>query len=714
MNVLQILPELNIGGVERGTVDLARYLMANDHKAIVVSGGGRLVRELDVIGARHYRLPVGRKSPFTIIAMTGKLCGIIRRENVDIVHARSRVPAWIAFFACKITDTSLVTTAHGYYKNFFTSQVMGWSKFVVAASHVIARHMVDDFKVPRHKIRLIPRGVDLKHFRYIDPLKKRKTGDTAQGNLREGLFTIGIISRLTPIKGHIYLIKAVSIVSRIIPKLKLLIVGEPSPGKEGYKKELELLVRRLGLSQVVEFTGWRENIPGMLSRLDLLVLPTITKEAFGRVIVEAQACGVPVIATRIGGITDLVADGATGLLVTPEDTDSLKNAILRIAKDRGLTRRLAIQARKNVEEKFSLDKMAERTLGLYRQAIETLSILVIKISAIGDVILSVPSIRAIRGRYPNATIKVLVGQESRQVFKGCPYVDEVIVCDLKGRHRSFPGFWRLGSLLRGSHFNMVIDLQNSRKSHLLAFLSMTPLRFGYRNGKLSFLLNKTVDGPKDRIDPVSHQFRTLKLAGIKPFDKHLELWPQEEEEEWAENFIKANWIDLSRQKPVGISPMASSRWLSKNWPLQNVALLCDELARRFNARVIVTGTDENAEALRSISSMTKSKPIIAAGKTDILQLAALIKRCSVFITTDSASMHIASCVNTPFVALFGPTDPSRHAPDSAKCSLLRGRTKCGPCYKTGCAKDYKCMKKITAEEVLKAVERHMTHEHIAA
>ena len=146
-------------------------------------------------------------------------------------------------------------------------------------------------------------------------------------------------------------------------------MGEPSPGKEGYKKELELLVRRLGLSQVVEFTGWRENIPGMLSRLDLLVLPTITKEAFGRVIVEAQACGVPVIATRIGGITDLVADGATGLLVTPEDTDSLKNAILRIAKDRGLTRRLAIQARKNVEEKFSLDKMAERTLGLYRQAI---------------------------------------------------------------------------------------------------------------------------------------------------------------------------------------------------------------------------------------------------------------------------------------------------------------------------------------------------------
>ncbi|MBL7068436.1 MAG: lipopolysaccharide heptosyltransferase II [Candidatus Omnitrophica bacterium] len=710
MNVLQILPELNIGGVERGTVDLARYLMANDHKAVVVSGGGRLVRELDMIGARHYRLPVGKKSLITMAGMVGKLCEIIKRENIDIVHARSRVPGWIAFFACKITKRPFITTAHGYYKNIFTSQVMGWSKFVIAASHVIARHMIDGFKIPRSKIKFIPRGVDLNRFEFGEPKEKRIKKRDLPGLARDGGFTVGVISRLTPIKGHIYLIKALSVVSRMVPKLKLLIVGEPSPGKEGYKRELELLVRRLGLSQVVEFTGWKEDIPEVMSQLDLLVLPSVTQEAFGRVIIEAQACGVPVVATRIGGIVDLIEDGVNGLLVTPEDIQALTESMLKIYKDPESAQRLAVEARRNVEEKFSLDKMAQRTVDLYKETIESRNILVIKVSALGDVILSMPSLGAIRSKYPNATIKVLVGLESRQVFKGCPYIDEVIVCDFKGRDRSMKSLWRLGALLRNSNFDMVIDLQNNRRSHILAFLSLAPLRFGYSNGKLSFLLNKKVEGPKDYIDPVSHQFRTLNLAGIKSDNKRLKLWPQEEEEEWAEGFIKANWVNLSKQRLIGISPRASRRWSSKNWPVQNVALLCDELARRFNTRVVITGTKDDIREAHSIRSMAKSKPIIAAGKTDILQLAALIKRCSIFITTDSAAMHIASCVKTPFIALFGPTEHERHAPVSAEYTVIAKELKCRPCYRPTCGKGYKCMKKISVEDVMNAVERYLGYE----
>jgi len=710
MNVLQILPELNIGGVERGTVDLARYLMANDHKAVVVSGGGRLVKELDMIGARHYRLPVGKKSIITMVAMVGRLCEIIKRENIDIVHARSRVPAWIAFFSCKITKTSLVTTAHGYYKNIFTSQVMGWSKFVIAASHAIARHMIDDFKTPRSKIRFIPRGVDLNRFAFSDPKEKRIKKKDLSGPSRDDGFAVGVISRLTPIKGHTHLIKALSVISRMAPKVKLLIVGEPSPGKEGYKRELELLVRRLGLSQVVEFTGWREDIPEVMSQLDLLVLPTVTQEAFGRVIIEAQACGVPVVATRIGGIVDLVEDGVNGLLVTPEDTQALTKAILRIFKDPALAQRLAAEARRNVEDKFSLDKMAQRTVELYKEAVGSLNILAIKISALGDVILSIPSLRAIRNKYPNATIKVLVGLESRQVFKGCPYIDEIIVCDFKNRDKSAKSLWRLGGLLRNSNFDMVIDLQNNRRSHILAFLSLAPLRFGYRNGKLSFLLNKKIEGPKDCVDPVSHQFRTLNLAGIKSENKRLELWPQQEEEEWAENFIKANWVDLSRQRLIGISPRASRRWVSKNWPAQNVALLCDELARRFNTRVLITGTKDDIKEVHSIRSMAKTRPIVAAGKTDILQLAALIKRCSVFITTDSAAMHIASCVKTPFIALFGPTEHQRHMPVHTEHTVIAKELRCRPCYKPTCGRGYKCMKKIGVEDVISAVEGYMGYE----
>ena len=708
MNVLQVLPELKIGGVERGTVDLAKYLVAGDHKAVVASGGGRLVRELDMIGARHYTLPIGRKSPFTMIRMVGKLCDIIKRENIDIVHARSRIPAWIAYMACSITKTPFITTAHGYYKNIFASQVMGWGKFVIVVSNIIARHMVDDFKVPQRKIKLIPRGVDLNSFKFKDPKEKRRA-QYEKGNTG---FTVGVISRLSPIKGHAYLIRAMAVVSRVIPKLKVLIVGEPSPGKEGYKEELMLLVKRLGLSDIVQFTGWKEDIPLVLSGLDLLVLPTVIPEAFGRVIIEAQACGVPVVATAVGGVVELIENNESGILVEPQDVKSLERAIFKIARDPGLASRLALNGRKRVEAEFSLEKMAKNIITFYKKIINKRSILVIKISALGDVILAVPSLRALRQKFPKAEIKVLVGPESRQVLRGCPYIDEVIICNLNKRDRSLRGLLRLGSNLRNSNFDMVIDLQNNKISHILAALSFAPLRYGYNNSKFSFLLNRKVAQIPGAIDPVSHQFRTLNLLGIKNNDKELELWPSEDEEKWADDFIKNNWVDLNTQKLIGINPRASRKWISKAWPLESTALLCDELARRYNIRVVVTGTKEDLEDARALRSLTKSKPILAAGKTDILKLAALIKKCSLFITTDSATMHIASSMNTPFVALFGPTSPGRHTPPGPKNTVIQHKFDCSPCYKSTCQRNYKCMKSITVDEVLSRAEKVLKNERI--
>ena len=139
MNILQILPSLDVGGVETGTVDLAKYLVLRGHKAITVSSGGRLVRELDAIGARHYNLPVGKKSLFSMIMMIKALREIIRKEDIEIVHARSRVPALIAYFACKLSNKAFITTAHGYYKKHLMSEAMGWGKYVIVASNIMAK-----------------------------------------------------------------------------------------------------------------------------------------------------------------------------------------------------------------------------------------------------------------------------------------------------------------------------------------------------------------------------------------------------------------------------------------------------------------------------------------------------------------------------------------------------------------------------------------------
>src|SRR3989338_1650984 len=189
MKILQILPELNVGGVETGTVDLAKYLQEHNHQSVVVSNGGVLVGELESVNIRHYRLPVHKKSFWTMMSCIQRLEKIIRQEKVDIVHARSRVPAWIAFFACRRTKTAFLTTCHGYYGNHFFSRVMGWSKLVIAPSEVIGRHMIDDFSVLPENVRIIPRSVDLKKFDISrDPFCSRTR------------YTISIIGRITPLK----------------------------------------------------------------------------------------------------------------------------------------------------------------------------------------------------------------------------------------------------------------------------------------------------------------------------------------------------------------------------------------------------------------------------------------------------------------------------------------------------------------------------------
>jgi len=693
MNILQILPTLDAGGVETGTVDLARYLVSKGHKAIVVSGGGKLVKELDEAGVRHYSLPVGEKSLVTIIRMIGRLARIIRAEDIDIVHARSRIPALIAYFASRATDRKFITTAHGHYKKHLLSEVMGWGRYVIVASNAMAKHMMSVFGVPIHRIRLIPRGVDLSRFSFRDP----KGYETKA-------FTVGMVARITPLKGHLDFIKACAILLRKIPRLKIIIVGQAP--KEKYREDIDLLVKSLGMSSAVEFAGSKEDVSSVMKGLDVLVSATVTQEAFGRSIIEAQASGVPVVATAVGGVVDIIEDEKTGLLCPPSNPEAMADGIFRIYKERDLRLRLAGGARLKVERDYTLEQMAEKTIAVYEETMKSLNILVIKMSALGDVVLSIPSLRAIRNKYPQSAIRVLVGLRSREALDNCPYVDGRIVCDFEGRDRGLAGVRRIGNMLRKECFDIVIDLQNNRKSHLLGFLSMARLRYGYDNGKWSALLNRKIKDDAPFLDPIEHQFRTLNMAGIKPEDKSLEIWPSASDEAEAARFLDENWIKTG-QELVGINVRASARWFSKNWPPAYIVELCDLLARERNIRVVLTGSKSDAGLAVEIARRSKSKPIIAAGRTSVTELAALIKRCNVFVTPDSAPMHIAAAVKTPFIAFFGPTDPARHMPPAQKSAVMRHELKCGPCYNPHCFKDFKCMRSIKPKEVFDQIQRFL-------
>jgi lipopolysaccharide heptosyltransferase II len=699
MKVLQILPELNLGGVERGTIDLARELKRRNYQAFIISNGGVLVKELESCGARHIKLPVHKKSLFPILFNITKVAKVLQDERIDIVHARSRVPALIAFLACRRTGTTFVTTCHGYYSQNFFSRVMGWGKYVIVSSNAIAQHMIEDFGVPIERVRLIPRGVDLREFVF----QKKPKG-----------FTIGVVSRLTPIKGHKYFLQALAKVIRVVPQARALIVGEISPGKEKYKEELMVLTRRLSIDKFVEFIGQENNLPKLLARLNILVLPTVVPEAFGRVLIEAGACGVPVIATRVGGVVDIIQDGVNGILVTPGDAADLASAIIKLCNEPQLSQRLTLAARKNVEENFTLQQMVKKTIQVYEEAQRTLKILAIKLSALGDIILAIPSLRALHENFPTAYITVLVSSDYRSVLQNCPYIHQILEIYPDGRkHTPYPflfsifanlikkDIFQVSSLLRKLNFDIVVDLQNNRKSHLLAYLSGCNRRYGYKNGKFSFLLNRTVREIKTPISPIEHQSRSLKLLGIESIKGDLELWPDENDKNWAEDFLKAQRKDQTTPL-IGINLGASPKWPSKRWQIEKFVAIIDKM-QNAGFEVVITGKGPDRQLMNELKQLTNNHFIDALDMTSIMQLACLIKRCNVYITSDSAPLHIAYAMKTPVVALFGPTDPRRHALFSTKQIIVKKDIDCSPCYKGRCRK-HSCMEKISAEEVFEAVK----------
>jgi len=694
MKVLQILPELRVGGVETGTVDFARYLVEHGHQAVVVSKGGELVADLEKIGVKHYRLEVKQKNLLTMFWAMKKLEQILIEEKVDIVHARSRVPAWIAYFACRNTRTSFVTTCHGYYSKHPFSRVMGWSKFVIVPSQVIGHHMIQDFGVLPESIRCIPRSVDLRKFDI--PRSDRQTNKSP---------TIAIVGRITPLKGHEYFLRAMAAVVRAKPYVKIWVIGDAPAEKESYKEGLLALTKHLGLTSHVEFLGSRKDIPQLLSQVDVLVLSTVTQESFGRVILEAQAAGANVVATRVGGVVELIDEGKTGLLVAPKEPEEMAQAVIKILEDKTLAREMVENAKKKILSQYTLDHMATQTIKVYRELCEHLNILVIKLSAVGDVLLITPSLKALREKYPLARIFCLIGKDARQILQSCPYIDEIIVYDPQQKHKRWWKLWKLGKVLRQHNFDKVIDFQNNRKSHLLSFLSFCPERYGYHNKKWGFLLSRGIKDDQGPMPAVEHQFRILRHLDVTPGSSpKLEMWPSKEDGRYIQELLDSHWV-AQGMRLVGINVAASSRWPTKNWPAEYIAKLCDLLATK-NIRVFLTGLEKDKEVVKKIIKSAKSKPMDLTGKTNLLQLAMLIKKAAVFITPDSAAMHIAAAMNTAFVALFGPTDPVRHVPPSGRSKIIYLKPECAPCYQGQCAvKTHICMKNITPEQVALEIDR---------
>ena len=687
MKIMQVVPRMDVGGVERGVVDLAKYFQDKEDQIIVVSSGGRLIKELKSLGVRHYKLNVDKKSPFGLLLIK-KLRKIIKKENIDIVHARSRVPAWISFFATRGTDADFITTAHGFYSVHLLSSVMGWGKFVICPSKVIARHMQEDFGVGRDKIVVIPRWVDLDKFKFSP---KR---DAAKG------ISIVSVGRLSPSKGYEYLIKAMRHIVRVKPYANLSIIGSASPSKEKYVNYLKGLVHRYSLNYHIKFIGYRFDIDKILSKASLLVMPSVVKESFGRVIIEPFAIGTPVVATRIGAVLEIIEDKKNGFLVNPRDADDLSKTILNVLKNPSMAERVVLNARKKVEKYYSLDRCLIDTQKVYKETKKLKRILIIKLTSLGDVILAIPSLKAIKENYPDSEVSLLISRRYASLFYDCPYVNRII--PIEESYKSLRYIRDISSNLRRMSFDYIVDLQNNHVTHLITFLSLPHKSFGFSR-KLGFLLTSKTQFPYDKsVDPLSSQERILKLMGITFKEKKLIFWDTKSPD--------ISRYRLSKDKFIGVNISAARKWETKNWPLDNTKRFIDMVHKELKGyKVVLIGDKDSAQRALSLQSSLKQNVVNLSGKTTLRELIAVIKNLNAFITPDTATLHLAQSLGIPTVALFGPTNPSAHTVRSPNLHIIVKQLSCSFCYKPVC-ETYECMSRISPSEVLTSLKELLQND----
>ncbi len=370
--VLQVLPRLGSGGAERGAIDVAGAVVRAGGIAIVASAGGALIHELARLGAIHETLPLDSKNPLVMYANIGRLEKLIRRYNVDIVHARSRAPAWSALAATRRTGAHFVTTFHSTYglqsglKRRYNA-VMTRGERVIAISDFIAGPIRENYGIDEHRLRTIHRGIDLVRFDPDRVSAERVIQLARQWRIPDGVPVVMLPGRVTRRKGHDLLIEAVALLRH--RELRCLVVG-PDEGRGTFTRELEAQAKRLGVDNRVQFTGDCRDMPAAYMLADVVVAASSTPEAFGRVIAEAQAMGRPVVATDHGGAREQLSGGRMAWLTPLESAPALATAIdealsLPVA-EREL---LAPSAIANVRLRFAKDAMCQRTLLVYRELV---------------------------------------------------------------------------------------------------------------------------------------------------------------------------------------------------------------------------------------------------------------------------------------------------------------------------------------------------------
>lgn len=371
--VLQILPELEMGGVELGTVEIAEALNQNGIKNFVASKGGRLVYDLEKLKVKHFTLDLKTKNPIKMYLNIKRLEKIIKDNGINIVHARSRAPAWSAYKAAQRAGVHYMTTYHGTYglgpcgiKKLY-NRVMTYGERVIAISSHIKKHLLDNYKIDESKIRLVHRCVNTQRFSPESVTQARMINTIEEYNIPADRPVLLLGGRITHWKGQHLLIKALAKMKN--QNFYCIIAGDEQ-GREDYVNYLKNLAHKYNIEHKICFHGKVLDMPALMLASNVILSTAIEPEAFGRISVEGQAMGKVVVASNIGGSLDTVTDGVNGKLFESDNPQSLADAIdwaLELSDKQ--REALAQAALKNVKENFTKQIMCDKTIAVYKELV---------------------------------------------------------------------------------------------------------------------------------------------------------------------------------------------------------------------------------------------------------------------------------------------------------------------------------------------------------
>ncbi|MBG0800340.1 glycosyltransferase family 4 protein [Methylocystis sp. H4A] len=377
--ILQIVPDLQSGGAERATVDVAEALSRVGARCLVASRGGRMVSELQSKGGVWAPFPAATKNPFAMALNSVRLARIIRDEGVDIVHARSRAPAWVAYYAARQTGAKLVTTYHSAYSGASPikqryNAIMSAGDAVIAISEFAAQRIRELHPESADRIVVIPRGADLRAFSPAAVDRRRVERLRAAWGVAAHDRVVLLPSRLSARKGHSVLVEATKrLIKQGVCDLRVIFVGDPH--SDSTRRALDTQIEHAGLRDVIRNAGYCEDMPAAYMAAAVIVAPATEPEAFGRIAVEAQAMGAPVIISDIGAAPEIVLAPpqtprhlATGWRTPPGDPVALADAIAEaLSLQASAHDDLALRARRNAQERFSVEEMQRATLQVYER-----------------------------------------------------------------------------------------------------------------------------------------------------------------------------------------------------------------------------------------------------------------------------------------------------------------------------------------------------------